>query len=109
MMKRSLSLSLSLSTGQQGFTLIELMIIVAVIGILASAALPTCQGSAKGASVSEGILAGSACRTPITEVIQSAASNAVIPDSGWGCEISETSSTKYVKSVTTAATNAGNT
>ncbi|WP_321161063.1 pilin [Verminephrobacter eiseniae] len=110
MMKRSLSLSLSLSlrTGQQGFTLIELMIVVAVIGILASVALPTYQDYTKRARVSEGILAGSACRTTITEVIQSAASNAVIGDNGWGCEISDVSSTKYVKSVATSASNAGN-
>src|SRR6218665_3340419 len=84
----ALSLSLSLRTGQQGFTLIELMIVVAVIGILASVALPTYQDYTKRARVSEGILAGSACRTTITEVIQSAASNAVIGDNGWGCEVS---------------------
>src|SRR6218665_4005474 len=107
-MKRSLSLSLSLSlrTGQQGFTLIELMIVVAVIGILASVALPTYQGYTKRARESEGILAGSACRNTMTEEIQSAASNAVSPDNGWGCEVSSTSSTKSVKSVATSASNA---
>src|SRR6218665_2675090 len=101
MMKRSLSLSLSLSlrTGQQGFTLIKLMIVVAVIGILASGCIAISQDYTKRARVSEVILAGSACRTTITEVIQSAASNAVIGDNGWGCEISDVSSTKYVKSV----------
>src|SRR6218665_3822787 len=99
MMKRSLSLSLSLRPGQQGFTLIALMIVVAVMGIAASAALPTYQVHTKPARASAGILAGSACRTTIAEVIQSAASNAVIGDNGWGCEISDVSSTKYVKSV----------
>src|SRR6218665_3752780 len=108
MMKRSLSLSLSLRTGQQGFPLIELMSVVAVIGILASVALPTYQDYTKRARVSEGILAGSACRTTITEVIQSAASNATIGDNGWGCEkAAAPASTKFVKSVTTAASSAG--
>src|SRR6218665_212252 len=93
---------------QQGFTLIELMIVVAIIGILASVALLAYQDYSKGVRVSEGILAGSACRTTITEVIQSAASNAVIGANGWGCEISDVSSTKYVKSVATSASNAGN-
>src|SRR6218665_260043 len=78
---------------QQGFTLIELMIVVAIIGILASVAFPASQDYTKRAKVSAGILAGSACRTTITEVIQSAASNAIIGANGWGCEISETSST----------------
>ena len=65
-------------TLQKGFTLIELMIVVAIIGILAAVALPAYQDYTVRARMSEVVLAASSCRTSLTEAFQTAPAGTAI-------------------------------
>ncbi len=61
---------------QQGFTLIELMIVVAIVAILAAIALPAYQDYMKRSKVSEAVATAGACKTSVAEY---AAANNALP------------------------------
>src|SRR5688500_14052483 len=83
---------------QQGFTLIEPMIDVAILGILAAVALPAYQDYTVRAKVSEAMIAASACKTGVSEFIQ--ANNAFPADANQaGCA----ATSKYVSGITVGA------
>jgi len=66
----------NMNTKQSGFTLIELMIVVAIIGILAAVAIPAYQDYIGRAQLAEPVSFGGAAKTPIEEFI---ATNGAFP------------------------------
>jgi type IV pilus assembly protein PilA len=60
-----------LMNAQKGFTLIELMIVVAIIGILAAIAIPAYQNYTKRAHVSEGLSLAGGAKTAVAEFYSS--------------------------------------
>lgn len=84
---------------QQGFTLIELMIVVAIIGILAAVALPAYQDYTVRAKVSEIMIAASAMKNSVAEFYQT---RNRMPDSGSIGTVSQNSA--YVSTVSYAYT-----
>ena len=87
---------------QKGFTLIELMIVVAIIGILAAVALPAYQDYTVRAKMSEVIMAADTCKNAVTEASQTGLAS-LTTGSIFGCE-SASATSPYVASIATADT-----
>jgi type IV pilus assembly protein PilA len=91
-----------MNTMQKGFTLIELMIVVAIVGILAAVAIPAYQDYTVRAQVSEGLSLASAAKAA---VVESYGSNGAWPadNTAAGLGTSTNIKGKYVSSVAVAA------
>lgn len=91
-------MQLSGPRAQAGFTFIELLSVVMIMGILVSIIMPNVKNYVARAKVTEAISALTACRTPVSEVFQSGSSGQNFP-SEWGCELAKGKGSKYVDSI----------
>ncbi|HEZ8516888.1 TPA: pilin, partial [Neisseria gonorrhoeae] len=91
-----------MNTLQKGFTLIELMIVIAIVGILAAVALPAYQDYTARAQVSEAILLAEGQKSAVTEYYLNHGEWPADNDSAGVASSPSDIKGKYVKSVTVA-------
>src|SRR5262245_8600749 len=81
---------------QAGFTIVEVLIVVVIIGVLAALILPSVKANAVRVKMSEAILAFAPCKNAVNEVYQGGGD--VPADGVWGCEVDK-NATQYVDQV----------
>jgi type IV pilus assembly protein PilA len=91
---------------QKGFTLIELMIVIAIIGILAAIAIPAYQDYTIRSKVSEGLNMAGAAKLAVSETVQSLGSFPSLGNASYGLPTAASIQGTYVSSITVGSTGA---